>query len=132
MKAYEPYLLDEAEILLHETHKELSVDGFYGSRLTEVEIQANRLQHEIISAVFHSSMYFTQREKFELSTCHFYSFSEIISQDNVKSIEIESPRLSREKLLGLSTYDLSLVIISLIKDYENWDKTLKQSFMINL
>lgn len=131
MKSYEEYILDEQEMLVHESHKELATDGIYDNGLSSDEINVNRIQANVVEAIFNTAGYLTQKDDIELSTCHFFSFSIIKSQIGDKQILIESPRLSREKLLTLPIFELTKVITDLFLDYENWDQTLKQSFIIN-
>lgn len=137
MKLYEQYLYDESEKVADELKRELATEVENGlfvlpTNLTVEEQFENRGMCDIVDGIFQTICKLFDLHNIELCTgsSHF-SFDTVIETiDNRQKVTV-SPKLSRDKLKGLSPYQLSGIIIELFVDRENWSKDILYSTIIS-
>lgn len=136
MRKYEPYLLDESEEAAHEMEKMLAfpTDGTLcktSVESTKEEIADKLVMYEVISGIHSTICNLMQIDNISMNTCYYFSFSVIHKQDGRIQYESESPRLSRDKLMGIKTHDMANMLIEFFLDRDSWSKDVLTSLALS-
>lgn len=137
MKQYEQYLFDESEKLTEELKKELATEVEAGlfllpNDLTIEEQFENRGMCDVVDGIFQTICKLFDLHNIELCTgSNHFSFDTVIETIGTQQKVTVSPKLSRDKLKGLSPYQLSGIIIELFLDRENWSKEILYSTVLS-
>lgn len=138
MKIYENYLFDNEEELLSSANKELAIDenndGLfkYKPELSIGGLNKYLEQINIVYGAFHAVCQLIDVDNLECCCGgDFISFQRVVKQiDNSQHLN-ESPRLSRDKMINLSSNELTKIIVDILLDRDNWSKDILYSNVLS-